>query len=133
MALSCSRLAGNPPALVLFVTTQGKRPAFAGNLPGLCIQFRSDDARKIILRLLQQDPPRGRAAVRAALRRRAPAPPAGAIATGAAAVTPQSVSSSLTSWAISKTVAPLRSAFVFGMSNAMFAFQSRRRPRPRAD
>src|SRR5438093_13470207 len=73
MALSCSRLAGNPPALVLFVTTQGKRPAFAGNLPGLCIQFRSDDARKIILRLLQQDPPRGRAAVRAALRRRAPA------------------------------------------------------------
>src|SRR6266508_6280857 len=49
-----SRLAGNPPALVQYVTTQGKRPAFAGNLPGLTIQFRSDVSRKIF-RLLYRD------------------------------------------------------------------------------
>src|SRR6185503_11202141 len=40
----------------LYVTTQGKWPAFAGNFPGLCVQFRSDDSRKMFLFRLQQGP-----------------------------------------------------------------------------
>src|SRR6266511_1368687 len=37
-----SRLAGYPPDRYLSVTTQGKCPAFAGNLPKSKFKFRSD-------------------------------------------------------------------------------------------
>jgi hypothetical protein len=44
-----SSLAGTCRPLVLFVTTQSKRPAFAGNLPNSKPKFRCYSIRKFLL------------------------------------------------------------------------------------